>query len=88
MSARYHAGPKERELEELQTERPLKDGVIEKSSAEWDYPVLFAPKKDGRLRLCVDYRMLNKMNIKDVYPLPCIDECIDWLGEAFIFSTP
>jgi len=48
---------------------------------------VLVPKKDGTLRFCVDYRLLNVMTNKDSYPLPRMDECIDSLGEATIFST-
>ena len=47
----------------------------------------FVPKKDGKLRFCVDYRRLNTMTVKDSYPLPRMDECIDSLGDASVFTT-
>lgn len=65
----------------------LAAGVIEHSNAEWAAPVLFAAKKDDRIRLCVDYRKINTVTIKDSYPLPGTDECIDSVREARIFST-
>ena len=49
-------------------------------------PSLFVPKKDGRWRMCVDYRALNKQRIKDRYPLPRIDLLLDRLGQARVFS--
>ena len=55
--------------------------------SEWAAPVLFVPKKDGKLRFCIDYRKLNSMTVKDTYPLPRMDECIDTLGEAQYFTT-
>jgi hypothetical protein len=45
------------------------------------------PKPDGSLRFCVDYRKLNAITVSDTYPLPRINECIDSLGEAAIFTT-
>ena len=83
----YRASPKARELEgtELETQSGL--DVIEPAQYEWVAPVLFVPKKCGKLRFCVDYRRLNAMTIKDSYPLPRIDDCIDSLGDAVIFST-
>ena len=86
-SAPYRAGPKTRELEQAEVDKQLKAGVIEPAMSEWAAPVLFAPKKDGKLRFCIDYRKLDSMNIKDTYPLPRMDECIDSLGESEYFST-
>lgn len=85
--APYGAGQKACEPEEFEIKSQLAAGVIEHSNAEWAAPVLFAPKKDGLLRLCIDYRKINTMNTKDSYPLPRIDECIDSLDEDRIFST-
>ena len=56
-------------------------------TTDYAAPVVFAPKKHGTLRLCVDYRRLNDMNIWDAYLIPGTDECIDSLGDAEIFST-
>ena len=52
----------------------------------WGAPVLFVKKKDGSIRLCVDYRQLNKVTIKNKYPLPRIDDLLDQLRGAKIFS--
>ena len=52
----------------------------------WGAPVLFVKKKDGTLRLCVDYRQLNKMTIKNRYPLPRIDDLFDQVRGASVFS--
>ena len=83
----YRAGPKTRELEQAEVDRQLRDGVIEPAQSEWASPVVFAPKADGTLRFCVDYRRLNLATMKDSYPIPRMDECIDSLGDAEIFST-
>ena len=64
-----------------------KAGVIEPATKEWASPVVFVPKSDGTLRFCVDYRKLNAMKIRDSYPIPRMDECIDYLGKATIFTT-
>ena len=69
-SAPYRAGPKTRELEEFEIDKQLKAGFIEPSNSEWEAPVLFAPKKDGRLRFCIDYRRLNTICLLYTSPSP------------------
>ena len=59
---------------------------IRPSVSPWGAPVIFVKKKDGTLRLCIDYRQLNKMTIKNTYPLPCIDNLFDQLRGATVFS--
>ena len=61
--------------------------MIEPLNSDWAAPVLFAPKKDGRLRFCIDYRRLNEITVKDSYPIPRMDECIDSLGDAAVFTS-
>jgi hypothetical protein len=61
-------------------------GYIRPSVSPWGAPVLFVKKKDGTLRLCIDYRKLNKVTIKNKYPLPRIDGLFDQLEGASIFS--
>lgn len=78
----YRAGLKAREVERAELDKMLKQGVIEPATSPWGSPVVFAPKKDGNLRLCVDYRRLNALTIKDSYPILRMDECIDSLGSA------
>ena len=65
----------------------LTQGVIKESSSPWMAPTVFVPKKSGELRICVDYRALNKQTAKDSYPLPLPDEVQDRLGNAVVFST-
>jgi len=81
------AGPKARRAEAAEVESQLAADVIEPTSSEWGFPVVLVPKKDGTLRFCVDYRLLNAVSKRDSYPLPRMDECIDSLGEAKVFST-
>lgn len=83
----YRAGPTQREHERREIDKMLKAGVIEPAKTEWASPIVFAPKKDGQLRFCIDYRRLNALTIRDSYPIPRMDECIDSLGEATIFTT-
>jgi hypothetical protein len=64
----------------------LEKGFIRPSSSPWGAPVIFVPKKDGTQRLCVDYRALNEVTIKNKYPLPRIDDPFDQLHGACVFS--
>ena len=66
-----------REEVDRQIRTMLEQGVIEESSSPWMAPAVFVPKKSGDLRLCVDYRELNKRTTKDAYPLPLPDEVQD-----------
>ncbi|KAL4339856.1 hypothetical protein GQ457_08G022270 [Hibiscus cannabinus] len=76
------------EFKELKTKlRELQEnGFIQPSSSPWGAPVLFFKKKDGSMRLCVDYRQLNKVTIKNKYHLPRIDDMFDQLKDASVFS--
>ena len=65
----------------------LKQGTIEPASSPWASKVVLVKKKDGSLRCCIDYRQLNTVTRKDVYPLPRIDDCLDAMGSATLFST-
>jgi len=67
------------ELEELkkQLKELQEKGFIRPSSSPWGAPVIFVDKKDGTQRMCVDYRSLNKVTIKNKYPLPRIDDLFD-----------
>lgn len=69
-----------------QLQELLVKGFIRPSSSPWGAPVLFVKKKDGSLRLCIDYRDINKVTIKNKYPLPRIDDLFDQLQGAEIFS--
>ena len=64
----------------------LSQGFIRPSCSPYGAPILFVPKKDGRWRMCIDYRALNKQTVKDRYPLPRIDLLLNRLGQARIFS--
>ena len=60
--------------------------VIRPSTSPWGAPVLFAKKKDKTLRLCIDYKKLKKVTLKNRYPLPRIDDLFDHLREARVYS--
>ena len=76
------------ELKELRTQLDelLEKGYIMPSRSSWGGPVLFVKKKDATLRLCIDYRELNKITVKNRYPLPRIDDQFDQLMGAETFS--
>ena len=75
------------ELKELkiQLQELLDLGFIRPSFSPWGAPVLFVKKKDGSLRMCIDYRELNKLTIKNKYPLPRIDDLFDQLQGRTVF---
>lgn len=77
----------ERKIIKTETEKMLKQGIIKPSASPWASPVVLVKKKDGTIRFCVDYRQLNSVTIRDNYPLPRIDDTLDTLGGARIFST-
>lgn len=62
-------------------------GIVEDSTSEFASPILLVRKKSGEFRLCVDYRELNKLTVKDHYPLPRIDDQLDNLGQKKYFSS-
>lgn len=70
-----------------QIDQWLDDGIIQPSSSEFSSPIVLAHKKDGSRRLCVDYRRLNKVIVRDHFPLPLIEDIIDDLQGARVFST-
>ena len=64
-----------------------RDGIIEPSSSEWAFPIVLVKKKDGTLRMCVDYRRLNAVAEADAYPMPRVDELVNSLGKAKYITT-
>ena len=82
----YRMAPMELKELKVQLQDLLEKGVIRPSVSPWGAPMLFVKKKDGTLRLCVDYRQLNKVTVKNKYPLPHIDDLFDQLKDAGVFS--
>ena len=65
----------------------LSQRVIVPSKSPWASPIVLAPKKDGSYRLCIDYRKLNEVTVRDAYPIPRIDDTLDALNNAHFIST-
>ncbi|XP_048617044.1 uncharacterized protein LOC125589006 [Brassica napus] len=84
--APYRMAPAELAELKKQLEDLMEKGFIRPSSSPWGAPVLFVKKKDGSMRLCIDYRGINNITIKDKYPLSRIDELLDHLRGASWFS--
>ncbi|KAE8955109.1 hypothetical protein PR003_g33268 [Phytophthora rubi] len=72
---------------EAEVEEYLDLGLIRPSNSPWASPVLMIRKPDGGIRFCIDYRRLNAVTVKDCYPMPLIDDILDVLGDARLFST-
>ena len=79
--------PQEMKKEEECVAEMLTGGQIELSDSPWSSPVVLVTKKDAGTRLCVDYRHLNDVTVKDAYPLPRIDDTLDMLAGKQWFST-
>ncbi|GJR33434.1 putative reverse transcriptase domain-containing protein [Tanacetum coccineum] len=75
-----------KETEDKLEKKRLEDGFIRPSSSPWGAPVLFVKKKDGSFRMCIDYREVNKLKVKNRYPLPRIDDLFDQLEGSSIYS--
>ena len=82
----YKMSPAELRELKAQLEELLSKGFIRPSISPWGAPVLFVKKKDGSLRLCIDYRQLNRVTIRNQYPLPRIDELFDQLQGSRVYS--
>ncbi|KAL0298737.1 UNVERIFIED_CONTAM: Retrovirus-related Pol polyprotein from transposon [Sesamum radiatum] len=84
--APYRMAPVELHEFKKQLEELVKKGFVRPSTSPWGAPVLFVKKKDGSMRLCVDYRQLNRVTVKNKYLLPRIDDLLDQLKGATTFS--
>ena len=83
----YRLSPIEAEYLQKEIEKYCKLGVITPSNSPWAAPVILVKKKNGEYRMVIDYRKLNAVTKKDSYPLPRIDDLLDTLGKAKIFSA-
>ena len=86
MKAPYGMAPTELKEHHKQLHELLEKGFIRPSYLPWRAPVLFVKKKDEFMRLCIDYKELNKVPIKNRYPLPRVDDLFDQLKGATVFS--
>ncbi|GJY68375.1 putative reverse transcriptase domain-containing protein [Tanacetum coccineum] len=84
--APYRLAPSEMEELSTQLQELSNKGFIRPSSSPWGAPVLFVKKKDGSFRMCIDYRELNKLTVKNRYPLPRIDDLFDQLQGSSVYS--
>ena len=79
--------PAERAVIKEMTKDMLERGAIQYSTSPWASPVILVKKKDGKQRFCIDFRKLNQVTTRDVYPIPRIDDCLHALGGNAFFST-
>ncbi|GJV45784.1 putative reverse transcriptase domain-containing protein [Tanacetum coccineum] len=82
----YRLAPSEMQELSNQLQELTDRGFIRPSTSPWGAPVLFVKKKDGSFRMCIDYRELNKLTIKNRYPLPRIDDLFDQLQGSSVYS--
>ena len=82
----YRKSNKDQEVLRKETDKLLKNRIIEHSTSPWSSPVVLVKKKDGTTRFCVDYRRLNQITTKDAFPLPRIDDIYDQLTTATYFT--
>ncbi|GJT93032.1 putative reverse transcriptase domain-containing protein [Tanacetum coccineum] len=84
--APYRLAPSEMQELSNQLQELVDQGFIRPNTSPWGAPVLFVKKKDGSFRMCIDYRELNKLTIKNHYPLPRIDDLFDQLQGSSVYS--
>lgn len=83
----YRLTPAKKAVMEAELAKMLQDGIIEECESPWAAPALLVPKKDGTYRFCVDYRKLNAVTESDSYPLPVIDDLLQYTGKSCFMST-
>ncbi|GKC32817.1 reverse transcriptase domain-containing protein [Tanacetum coccineum] len=84
--APYRLAPSEMQELSNQLQELADKGFIRPSTSPWGAPVLFVKKKDGSFRMCIDYQELNKLTVKNRYPLPRIDDLFDQLQGSSVYS--
>ena len=82
----YRTSPKENEFIKSEIDEMLKQDLIKPSTTPWSFPVVVVKKKNGKFRLCVNYKALNDVTKKDNYPLPYVDDIFDSLKGAKWFT--
>lgn len=82
----YHYSPIQKNEIEAQLKEMLHNGVVRHSASSFASPVLLVRKKDGSWRFCVDYRHLNAMAVKHKHPMPVVEELLDELSGAAVFT--
>lgn len=85
-SAPYCTCSKTCKLEKTKIDKMLTKNIIELARTEWATLIVFPSKKDGTLRICVDYRKLNVVSKRGSYPIPRMIKCIDSLNNAVVFQ--
>ena len=83
----YHTPVIYREKVEQMVSQMQAQGIVRPSKCSWASPIMLVPEKDGSLRFCIDFRKLNSITKKDVYPLPRIEDILDTLGETKYFTS-
>ena len=83
----YRVSPPRQQIISKHINQMLGDGIIEPATGPYAAPVTLQPKKDGSLRFCVDFRQLNSVTVRDVYPIPRIDDTLDQLQAAQYFTS-
>ncbi|KZS05237.1 Uncharacterized protein APZ42_031640 [Daphnia magna] len=86
-SSPYRVSETERKVIQEQVQKMRADGIVTSSRSPWSSSVVLVKKKNGEIRFCVDYRRLNSVTVKDVYPLPRIEDVLDRLGGAQFFTS-